>query len=57
MGTHICKLPNKNGYSDYKYPRLSELASHYGISTEGVQLHNAEADTEVMRKCFVKMRS
>ena len=56
MGTHICKLPNKNGFSDYKYPRLSELASHYDISTEDVQLHNAEADTEIMRKCFVKMR-
>ena len=56
MGTCICKIPNKNGYSDYKYPKLCELASHYNISTQDIQLHNAEVDTEVTRKCFVLMK-
>ena len=57
VGAYLCKLPNQNGYSDYKYPALSELAFHFNISTENVQLHNAEEDVEVMRKCFVNMRS
>ena len=56
MGTPMCKLPNSSGYSKYKYPKLEELASHFGVSTKDKQLHNAEVDTEIMRKCFVKMR-
>jgi len=55
MGTSMCKLPNSSGYSKYKYPNLEELAYHFGVSTKDKQLHNSEVDTEIMRKCFVKM--
>jgi len=34
--TNICKLPNKNGYTGYKRPKVSEVMTHLDISDDDV---------------------
>lgn len=50
----FCKLPNRNGYSSYKYPKLEEL---YNIlfkkDMEGA--HDALSDVNACRECFIQL--
>jgi DNA polymerase III epsilon subunit-like protein len=54
ISRNILKLPGKFG--DYKYPRLSELYSHYfGNPKEGA--HNAIVDVEMCLEAFWKLKN
>ena len=51
----LCKLPvsnPKSGGSKYKRPRLGELFKFLYGREPNVALHNAAADTEILRQCF-----
>jgi len=41
--------------NEWKWPKLSETAVHYGISFNESDLHNSMADTEITAKIFIKM--
>lgn len=44
LSTDICKLPNKNGYSSYKWPKVEEAYNHFFPSNEYVELHRGADD-------------
>lgn len=55
IGTNYCKLPNKNGYSGYKWPRLSEL--HQILFNEGFDgAHDAMNDVKATARCFFELK-
>lgn len=55
IGTNFCKLPNKNGYSNYKWPRLSEL--HEKLFGEGFDgAHDAMNDVKATARCFFELK-
>ena len=41
--------------NQWKWPKLSETAIHYGIQFSDGELHNSMADTEITAKIFLKM--
>ena len=49
--TPVCKLPNTNGYSDYKWPKLQEAFKHaFGKEFDGA--HDAMADVRACRDVY-----
>ena len=55
ISTNFCAIPNSNGYSSYKWPKLSELhIKLFGI--EFFDSHNALADVSATAKCFWEMK-
>ena len=56
MSTNFCAIPSANGYSKYKWPKLSELHMKL-FGTEFEDSHNAKADVEATAKCFWEMKS
>jgi len=55
ISTNYCAIPSPNGYSDYKWPKLSELhVKLFGAEFENS--HNAMADVEAAAKCFWEMK-
>lgn len=51
--TNYCRIPRGNG--EYKWPRLSELASCLGIYTDDIDWHQSASDVEVTARCFRKI--
>lgn len=55
IGTNYCKIPNKNGYANYKWPRLSEL--HEKLFGEGFDgAHDAMNDVKATARCFFELK-
>ena len=50
--TELCKIPSTNGYDDYKWPRLEELADFLGVQYPKENLHDARADVKLTFDCF-----
>jgi len=44
LSTDICKLPNRNGYSSYKWPKVEEAWKHFFPEIEYVELHRGADD-------------
>jgi DNA polymerase-3 subunit epsilon len=44
LSTNICKLPNKYGYSDYKWPSVEEAWKHFYPDTEYKEKHRGADD-------------
>lgn len=44
LATDICKLPNQNGYSSYKWPKVEEAWKHFFPEIEYVELHRGADD-------------
>lgn len=51
--TDYCQIPGY--YGEYKWPRLSELASCLGIYTDDIDWHQSASDVEVTARCFRKI--
>ncbi len=51
--TDYCQIPGY--YGEYKWPRLSELASCLGIYTDDIDWHQSASDVEVTVRCFRKI--
>lgn len=52
--TKFCALPNQNGYSGYKWPKLEELHQIlFDCNFDGA--HDALADVEATAKCFFEL--
>lgn len=52
--TEYCKLlPLKNG--EYKWPKLSELASKLSVNCYDLKLHDSRSDVELTKRCFKKL--
>ena len=56
ISTNFCAIPSVNGYSGYKWPKLSELYMKL-FGKEFEDSHNALADVEATAKCFWEMKS
>jgi DNA polymerase III epsilon subunit-like protein len=41
--------------NEWKWPKLSETAVHYGIQFSESELHSSMADAEITAKIFMKM--
>lgn len=55
ISTDFCAIPSVNGFSNYKWPKLSELHMKlFGKDFE--DSHNALADVEATAKCFWEMK-
>ena len=58
-GTRFCKIKNPYG-SGYKYPKLQELFQHCffpkGYRIELERSHDAQVDTMVTAKCFIRLK-
>lgn len=58
-GTPLCKLEHKynrhGGFSDYKWPKLKELATFAGVEVMDSKLHGAEYDVEITLECYKKL--
>ena len=51
----FCAIPSPNGFSNYKWPKLSEL--HVKLfGTEFEDSHNAAADINATAKCFWELK-
>ncbi len=47
VATDICKLPNRNGYSSYKWPKVEEAWEHFfGKETGYVEAHRGLDDAK-----------
>lgn len=52
--TDYCRLlPKKNG--EYKWPKLSELASKLSVKCYDLKLHDSRSDVELTKRCFKKL--
>ena len=55
ISTNFCAIPNINGRTDFKWPKLAEL--HKKLFNEDFEdSHNAQADVEATAKCFWEMK-
>lgn len=53
--TDFCKIPNQNGYSSFKWPKLEELHMKlFGESFDGA--HDALNDVMACAKCFFELK-
>jgi DNA polymerase III epsilon subunit-like protein len=52
---HFCAIPSNSGYTDYKWPRLSEL-HHKLFRSDFEEAHNAAVDIQITAKCFWELR-
>jgi DNA polymerase III epsilon subunit-like protein len=56
IATDFCAIPNTNGRTSFKWPKLSELhIKLFGI--EFKDSHNAMADVTATSKCFFEMKN
>ena len=46
LSTNICKLPNKNGYSGYKWPSVEEAFQYFFPYTGYIEKHRGADDAE-----------
>jgi len=46
LSTPICKLPNKYGYSDFKWPKVEEAFAHFFPDIEYVEKHRGADDAK-----------
>lgn len=53
--TDLCQIPSTNGYDDYKWPKLEELADFLHVPYPKEKLHDAEADVKLTFACFKKL--
>lgn len=53
--TNFCAIPSPNGYSDYKWPKLSELYLKL-FGTEFEDSHSALADVNATAECFWELK-
>lgn len=58
--TSLCCLPfTSSRYyqneSEYKYPKLSELADFLNINKDDIKLHDSNSDVELTVRCFKKL--
>lgn len=53
--TNFCAIPSSSTFSDYKWPKLSELYKKL-FNTELNESHNALDDVNVTAKCFWEMK-
>jgi DNA polymerase III epsilon subunit-like protein len=44
LSTDICKIPNKNGYADYKWPNFEEAHKHFFGETGYIEQHRGADD-------------
>lgn len=44
LSTDICKLPSRNGYSSYKWPKVEEAWKHFFPEVEYIELHRGADD-------------
>lgn len=44
LSTNICKLPNQNGYSSYKWPKVEEAFQHFFPDFEYTEKHRGADD-------------
>jgi len=44
LSTNLCKLPNQNGYSSYKWPKVEEAWKYFYPEIEYVELHRGADD-------------
>jgi DNA polymerase III epsilon subunit-like protein len=44
QSTSICKLPNQNGYSGFKWPKVEEAYKHFFPESTYVELHRGADD-------------
>jgi DNA polymerase III epsilon subunit-like protein len=44
LSTDVCKLPNRNGYDSYKWPKVEEAWKHFYPEIEYVELHRGADD-------------
>lgn len=51
----IVKIPSNSGFSKYKWPKLMECASYYGVEINENELHNSLYDVIIMARVFYKM--
>lgn len=51
--TDFCQLPYS--YSEYKWPKLVELAAILDIDTDDIKWHLSSSDVEVTARCFRKI--
>lgn len=57
---YLCRLPftaprNYQKESEFKYPRLYELADFLHISRNDINLHDSNADVTLTVRCFIKL--
>jgi DNA polymerase III epsilon subunit-like protein len=52
--TSFCRIPFHRG-SGCKFPRLSELATKCDVDTSEIQLHMADNDVTVLKRCLLKL--
>jgi len=55
ISTNFCAIPSINGYSGYKWPKLSELHKKL-FGKEFEDSHNAMTDVEATAKCFWELK-
>ena len=46
LATELCKLPNKNGYSNYKWPSVEEAWKHFFPNVPYVEQHRGADDAK-----------
>lgn len=46
LSTSICKLPNKNGYGGYKWPKVEEAFAHFFPDIQYTELHRGADDAK-----------
>lgn len=56
IATEFCAIPNTNGRTSYKWPKLSELHMKL-FGTDFKDSHNAMADARATAKCFWEMKN
>ncbi|MDO4512157.1 MAG: 3'-5' exonuclease [Bacteroidales bacterium] len=49
--TDFCGIPS-DGFDDYKWPKLTELAQCLGVDYDDIDLHDSMADVELTKRCF-----
>lgn len=56
ISTGLCKLPNANGYSSYKWPKVEEAYKHFFPESNYIELHRGADDAmheaEIVYKLF-----
>ncbi|TLX74141.1 3'-5' exonuclease [Labilibacter sediminis] len=46
LATDVCKLPNKNGYDNYKWPSVEEAWNHFFPTIQYDELHRGADDAK-----------
>lgn len=46
LSTDVCKLPNKNGYNSFKWPKVDEAFEHFFPKVEYTELHRGADDAK-----------